>query len=138
MRDHNSQRPVFLLTVHDALLTDEENKARLRNAQDYLRINNVGNKVLFSAAGAADHDCEFLVIPEENIDFVNEIAGGCGQDTVIYLNFRREAFARAVPVVAGVVGEPLGDFKAIAQGATVDATERTWTDVNNNTRYRVF
>ena len=138
MRDHNHQRPVYLLTVHDALKTDKENKEALRKAQEYLRANNVSSKVLFSAAGAADHDCEYLVIPEEGVDAVNEIAVENGQDTVIYLNYIREAYSRSVPVQPGVGGWPIGELKAIAPGAIVAENERTFTDVNHNTRFRIL
>lgn len=137
MRDHNSQHPVYLVTVHDALLTAEENKQRFRDAQQYLREQGVKSKALFSAAGDSDHDCEYLVIPEEHLEQVNAIAFTANQDHVIYLDFLRHAYSRAVPVQQGAIGDVLGELRAVPPGFVVGENERIWTDVNYNTRYRI-
>jgi len=130
MRDHNAQRPVYLLDVikGESRVADEEN---IRRVSARLHSEDIPHKVLEARNGLfPDHDV--FLVPEEHKNQVFEIASDLGLTSVIYLAFDRVAWLQ---VSDKAPGNPLGTLKPVRDDFD---TFQTYFDNNRNQAYAIL
>jgi hypothetical protein len=109
MRDHNAQRPVYLIRVAQGQNRVADLEA-FNRASALLRSEEVPFKVVESTGGdLGDHSV--LVIPEEYKEQAFNIALANSQPSVIYLAYDRVAYEQTRDVENS--GKVLGEFKAL-------------------------
>ena len=132
MRDHNSQRPVFLIRVAhgQSRVTDLEAFSR---ASALLRTEEIPFKVVEASGGDLGEHSVF-VIAEEFQESAFNIALANNQSSVTYLDFARVAWDRSRSDIDGPSGKPLGEFKAVDH----DHAGEVFVDRNRNQTYAII
>lgn len=132
MREHTSQRPVYLLHV----ATGENRCADLENfsrVSAVLRSEEIPFKVL-EVRNAPIGPYEAIVLSEEYSDQVFNLANGCGVPSITYLDFDRVAWA--VHDTFHTSRVLLGKFSAYPSGVPEGAVE--YVDHCRNTSYAII